>query len=101
MPGQTNTPALSEEVKAKAGEVFAISLPSYSASGYVWRVRQPHEPVALVSREAVPGKKFGESGIEKLIFCCNKAGTYELTLDNLRPWESEERESKYYKVVIE
>ena len=95
------------EVNARAGENFTITLESNPTTGYSWQLAKPLDEkiVQFVGSEYVPSRTdlVGAGGVEEWTFLALNKGSAKIVLKYARPWEKDKppAEEKTFLVRID
>lgn len=102
MPSYT---AKDAAIRVKVNQPFQVRLNVTSGTGYTWQPQGPIPPgVTLLGVFSHPSSKMlpGGPGEEVLVFRAHDAGTVNLVLEYVRPWEHHTKPAKLatFKVTV-
>jgi predicted secreted protein len=89
-------------VRVRVSEEFAVALAGNPTTGYTWQPSIHVEHLELLGQTFEPsGEGVGAGGREVFHFHPRTAGETEITFEYRRPWGSETRDTKRFRIVIE
>jgi inhibitor of cysteine peptidase len=83
------------------GQAFAVELPANPTTGYLWQPQVDRQRLEWTGEEYRPGSDaIGAGGREIHRFRALEAGRTEIVLEYRRPWDTEARDVRRFRIKI-
>ena len=88
-------------IRVAVGDRFAVELAGNPSTGYTWQVGVDDRLLELLGQEFEPGGEgVGAAGVEVFLFRAVAAGKTEIACAYRRPWDTESRDTKRFRVAV-
>ncbi len=88
--------------QGQVGSRLSLTLPGAGTSGYVWTVSTPPDDRwRMIKRETRPGSAFGAAETHGIELELLRPGTFTITAELKRPWESQALKQTEITVTVD
>jgi predicted secreted protein len=78
-----------DNLKGEIGEIFSISLPEFSSSGFLWEINYPENSIEIITNETIISDNIGGIATKIYEFKILTVEPIEIILEHKRPWNDE------------
>jgi inhibitor of cysteine peptidase len=88
-------------IQVAANEKFALELAGNPTTGYTWQITADSQFLELLGQEfEAGGEGVGAGGREVFHFHALTTGETEIACEYRRPWDTETRDTRHFRVAI-